>query len=174
MKNDRKIIGIRYVLLFVVGLVATVASAVLENVSPVLSGEMLHVLCDMGHGEEVVVSDANFPAHSVCGKVIRADGVSAAALLKGLAPFFTLDQYSTPVTMMRPVDGDSLDPRVEERYRMALGYTNVVERLGRYEFYERAKKARAVIVSGEMAKYGNVILKKGVVPLRQADKQERE
>ena len=67
--------------------------------------------------------------------------------------------------MMSPVRGDALDPAVEVRYRAALGYTNTIERLERQKFYERAKKARAVIVSGEMAKYGNVILKKGVTPL---------
>lgn len=150
---------------FVFACLATmVASAVLERISPVLNGEMLHVICDMGHGEEIVISDANFPAHSVCDNVIRADGIPAARLLEGIAPLFTLDQYSTPVIMMSPVRGGALDPAVEVRYRAALGYTNTIERLERQKFYERAKKARAVIVSGEMAKYGNVILKKGVVP----------
>lgn len=145
-------------------LTAFAASAVLEGVSPVLSGEMLKVMSDMGHGEEIVISDANFPAHTACATVIRADGVPADEILRGMAPLFTLDTYSVPVAMMSAVKGDSLDPNVEARYRVALGYTNVIERIDRFDFYARASKARAVIVTGEMAKYGNIILKKGVVP----------
>jgi len=146
-----------------VGAVVLSASAVLQGLSPVLNGEMLHVLCDLGHGEEIIISDANFPAHSICDNVIRADGIPADALLKGIVPLFPLDTYSVPVCMMKAVPGDTLDPAVEARYRAALGYTNQIERLERFAFYERAKQAKAVIVSGEMAKYGNVIIKKGVV-----------
>lgn len=151
------------VLAVFVSLSALSSMAVLQGISPVLSGEMLQVLCDMGHGEEIIISDANFPAHSVCKKVIRADGIAADVLLKGLSPLFPLDTYSVPVTMMSAVKGDAVDPQVEARYRLALSYTNAIERLERYEFYSRATNVRAVIVTGEMAKYGNVILKKGVV-----------
>ena len=150
-------------LIMVIADVVMTASAALETISPVLSGEMLHVLNDMGHGEEIIVSDANFPAHSVCDRVIRADWISADVLLKGMAPLFPLDSYSIPVCMMSPVPGDDLDPKVEARYRDALGYTNRIERIDRFAFYKRAKRARAVIVTGEAAKYGNVIIKKGIV-----------
>lgn len=162
MKTNGKSRGI--VLAVGIGMCVLTASAVLERISPVLSGEMLQVMSDMGHGEEIVIADANFPAHSVCDRVIRADGIAADALLRGLAPLFTLDSYSIPVTMMKAVPGDRLDPNVEARYRKALGYTNAIERVDRFDFYRRASKARAVIVSGETAKYGNVLLKKGVVP----------
>ena len=67
--------------------------------------------------------------------------------------------------MMSAVPGDTLDPSVEEKYRKALGYTGEIERVERFAFYERAKKAYAVVVSGETAKYGNIILKKGVTPV---------
>ena len=97
--------------------------------------------------------------------MLRADGVSCAILLKGVAPLFELDAYATPVVMMAPVPGDSLDPEVERRYRDALGYTETIERMERYAFYERAKKAYAVVLTGETAKYGNIILKKGVTPV---------
>lgn len=162
MKTNGKSRGI--VLAIGVGISVLTASAVLERISPVLSGEMLQVMSDMGHGEEIVIADANFPAHSVCDRVIRADGIAADALLRGLAPLFTLDTYSVPLTMMKAVPGDQLDPSVEARYRKALDYTNVIERVDRFDFYKRASQARAVIVTGETAKYGNILLKKGVVP----------
>ena len=138
----------------------------LKGISPVISPELLKVLDEMGHGDEIVFSDAHFPAHSVNARVLRADGIGCAQLLKGLAPLFELDSYATPVVMMAPVPGDTLDPDVEKRYRAALGYDGKIEQMERYAFYERAKKAYAVVLTGETAKYGNVILKKGVTPVK--------
>lgn len=126
---------------------------------------MLKVLCEMGHGDEIVISDAHFPGHTFNAKVLRADGVGADALLAGFRPLLELDSYATPVIMMEAVPGDTLDPAVEAKYRQALGYEGEIERMERYAFYERAKKAYAVILSGETAKYGNIILKKGVTPI---------
>ena len=126
---------------------------------------MLKVLCEMGHGDEIVISDAHFPGHTFNAKVLRADGVGADALLAGFRPLLELDSYATPVIMMEAVPGDTLDPAVEAKYRAALGYEGEIERMERYAFYERAKKAYAVILSGETAKYGNIILKKGVTPI---------
>lgn len=137
----------------------------LKGISPIISPDLLKVLAEMGHGDEIVFADAHFPAHSVNARVLRADGVSCADLLKGVAPLFELDSYATPVIMMAPVPGDSLDPDVEKRYRAALGYEGKIEQVERYAFYERAKKAYAVVLTGETAKYGNVIIKKGVVPV---------
>lgn len=136
----------------------------LKGVSPVVSPSLLKALAEMGHGDEIVFSDAHFPAHSLNANVLRADGVSAEALLAGVIPLFELDAYATPVVMMAAVPGDSLDPAVEESYRRALGYGGEIERVERFAFYERAKRAYAVVVTGQTAKYGNVILKKGVVP----------
>lgn len=141
------------------------ALGLLKGISPVISPELLKVLAEMGHGDEIVFADAHFPAHSVNARVIRADGVGCAELLKGIAPLFELDSYATPVIMMAPVPGDSLDPEVEKRYRAALDYKSDIELVERYAFYERAKKAYAVVLTGETAKYGNVIVKKGVVPI---------
>jgi L-fucose mutarotase len=141
------------------------ALGLLKGISPALSPELLKVLAEMGHGDEIVFSDAHFPAHTMNARVIRADGLGCAELLKGLAPLFELDSYATPVVMMAPVPGDSLDPEVEKRYRAALGYDGKIEQMERYAFYERAKKAYAVVLTGETAKYGNVILKKGVTPV---------
>ena len=137
----------------------------LKGISPAISPDLLKTLAEMGHGDEIVISDAHFPAHSFNSRVLRSDGVGADTLLAGIAPLFELDAYAQPVMMMAPVPGDSLDPTVEERYRKALGYDGKIERLERFAFYERAKAAYAVVVSGETAKYGNIILKKGVTPV---------
>ncbi len=137
----------------------------LKGISHVVSPELLKTLAEMGHGDEIVISDAHFPAHTFNERVMRADGVGADRLLAGIIPLLELDAYATPVVMMAPVPGDELDPDVERRYRAALGYEGEIERVERFAFYERAKRAYAVVVSGETAKYGNVILKKGVTPV---------
>ncbi len=137
----------------------------LKGISPVISPALLKVLAEMGHGDEIVFSDAHFPGHTFNPQVLRADGIGADTLLKAVIPLFELDAYATPVIMMEAVPGDTLDPAVEARYRAALGYEGKIERVERYAFYERAKKAYAVVVTGETAKYGNVILKKGVTPV---------
>lgn len=134
----------------------------LKGISPLVSPDLLKTLAEMGHGDEIVFSDAHFPAHSFNAKVLRADGIAADRLLAAVAPLFELDSYATPVVMMAPVAGDSLDPKVEEAYRAALGYAGKIEQMERYAFYDRAKAAFAVVVTGETRKYGNVILKKGV------------
>lgn len=144
---------------------ATIGSVMLKGISPVISPTLLKIMAEMGHGDEIVISDAHFPAHTFNATVVRADGLPADALLAGMIPLFELDSYATPVIMMAAVPGDTLDPTVEARYRKALGYEGAIEQMERYAFYERAKKAYAVVISGETAKYGNIILKKGVTPV---------
>ena len=140
----------------------------LKGISPLVSPDLLKVLAEMGHGDEIVFSDAHFPAHYFgkdCNYVLRADGLKADQLLAAILPLFELDSYSTPVIMMEAVKGDTLDPKVEEAYRAALKYDGTIEQMERYAFYERAKKAYAIVLTGETRKYGNVILKKGVTPV---------
>ena len=137
----------------------------LKGISPVVSPDLLKTLAEMGHGDEIVIADAHFPGHAFGARTLRADGIGADRLLAGIIPLFELDSYSTPVAMMAPVPGDTLDESVEARYRTALGYDGEIERVERFAFYERAKRAYAVVMSGETAKYGNVILKKGVTPV---------
>lgn len=141
----------------------------LIGISPLLSPELLAVLCRMGHGDEIVFADAHFPGESLGPQVIRADGLRIDALLAGVAPLFALDQYvERPLAMMEAVEGDVLDASVEARYldsiRSAHPDALDPERMERFAFYERAKKAYAVVMTGETAKYGNIILKKGVTP----------
>jgi len=140
----------------------------LKGISPVVSPDLLKVLAEMGHGDEIVFSDAHFPAHTFerdGAIVLRADGLGCDTLLSGIIPLFELDAYATPVVMMEAVKGDALDPAVEAAYRKALGYAGKIEQMERYAFYERAKKAYAIVLTGETRKYGNIILKKGVTPV---------
>lgn len=140
----------------------------LKGISPLLSPDLLKVLAEMGHGDEIVLSDAHFPGHTLCKTVLRADGIAIPALLEGIIPLFELDNYAPPLIMMAPVEGDTLDPEVEKRYvaamRKKLKKVPPITRIGRFDFYERTQKAFACLITGELAKYGNIILKKGVTP----------
>ena len=144
-------------------------NSMLKGISPVVSPELLKVLAEMGHGDEIVLADAHFPGHTLGGRVVRADGLRVAQLLDGIIPLFELDAYSPPLVMMRAVKGDRLDPNVEREYvgAMARHLAKVprVTRIDRFAFYARAARAYAIVVTGEFAIYGNIILKKGVTPL---------
>jgi L-fucose mutarotase len=139
----------------------------LKGISKYVSPELLAVLHQMGHGDEIVLADAHFPGHTVARRILRADGVTVGALLDGIMPLFELDSYSPPLLMMEVVQGDTPDPSVESDYmetiRKFAPKAEVPLRLERQAFYERAKDAFAVD-TGECRKYGNIILKKGVIP----------
>lgn len=143
----------------------------LKGISPLISPELLAVLCRMGHGDEIVLADAHFPGESFNPRVLRADGLKIDDLLAAILPLFELDSYVPhPLAMMAAVEGDILDPSVEESYLASIKQTNPnvpsIERIGRFDFYERTQKAFAVVMTGETAKYGNILLKKGVTPLQ--------
>ncbi len=142
----------------------------LKGISPLLSPELLSILCRMGHGDEIILADAHFPGDTFGKRVIRADGLSVPSLLDAILPVFELDCYvDAPLIMMAAVPGDKLDPKVEKAYRAAVDRhapkTPAILRIDRFAFYDRAKAAFAVVMTGETAKYGNIILKKGVTPL---------
>jgi len=141
----------------------------LIGIDPVISPELLDALFRMGHGDEIVLADAFFPGNSMNSRVIRADGIKIPALLNGILALINLDTYvSNPVIMMAPVPGDDVDENVEKSFRAVIDKrwpnTPAIERIERFAFYERAKKAFAVLMTGETVKYGNIILKKGVIP----------
>ena len=141
----------------------------LVGISPLLSPELLSTLCRMGHGDEIVLADAHFPGESINPRVLRADGLRIPDLLDAVLPLFSLDSYvDNPVSMMAAVPGDDLDPAVETAYRQAIDRhwpeTPPIQRVERFAFYERARQAFAVVMTGETAKYGNIILTKGVTP----------
>ena len=142
----------------------------LKGIDPIISPDLLKILSEMGHGDEIVLSDAHFPGHTFCPKnVVRGDGLQIPDLLEGIIPIFELDSYDDPLIMMAAVEGDALDPQVEADYMAAIKKdapdAPAVKRIGRFEFYDRAEKAFACVVTGTTAKYGNIILKKGVTPL---------
>jgi L-fucose mutarotase len=141
----------------------------LKGISPLLSPELLATLCSMGHGDEIVLADAHFPGESCGQRVIRADGLKIAPLLEAILPLFELDSFvPDPIRMMDAVPGDTLDPAVESAYlipiRKHAPNAPAIARVERFAFYEQAEEAFAVVMTGETAKYGNIILKKGVTP----------
>jgi len=141
----------------------------LKGVPSIISPDLLKVLAEMGHGDEIVFADAHFPAHNLGRKgaiVLRADGIPCDRLLKGVIQLLEIDSYEQPVMMMAPVEGDTLDPKVESDYRAALGYQGPIERIERFAFYDRTKEAHAIVVTGETRQYGNIILRKGVTPTK--------
>lgn len=142
----------------------------LKGISPLLSPDLLSILARMGHGDEIVLADAHFPGETIGQRVVRADGLRIPDLLAAILPLFELDSYvDDPVVMMAPVPGDVLDPSVEASYRAVIDrfapQTPPIVRIDRFAFYERARKAFCVVMTGETAKYGNIILKKGVTPV---------
>lgn len=141
----------------------------LIGISPVVSPDLLDALYRMGHGDEIVLADAHFPGESLGPRVVRADGLRIAQLLEGIMPLLALDSYvDHPLAMMAAVPADALDPMVEQGYMKAIRITwpetSPPVRLERFAFYERARDAFAIVMTGETAKYGNIILKKGVIP----------
>lgn len=142
----------------------------LKGISPLLSPELLAVLCGMGHGDEIVLADAHFPGETMNSRVLRADGLRIPALIEAILPLFELDAYvPDPLIMMAAVEGDRLDESVLKSYRAAIERhapkAPATDFIDRFEFYKRARSAFAVVMTGETAKYGNIILKKGVTPL---------
>jgi len=142
----------------------------LKGISPLISPDLLSAMARMGHGDELVLADAHFPGESIGKRVIRADGLRIADLLEAILPLFELDTYVPhPVIMMEAVAGEQLDPQVEVSYKKSISKTNPdppsIKHLDRYSFYERARNAFAVVMTGETDKYGNVIIIKGVTPV---------
>ena len=142
----------------------------LIGIAPCISPELLVALHRMGHGDEIVLADAFFPGDSFHSRVVRADGIGIPELLDGVLSLINLDKYvEAPVMMMQPTPGDRIDTALEASYRAAIDRhwpeTPTIARIERFAFYERAKKAFAVVMTGETTAYGNIILKKGVIPV---------
>ena len=141
----------------------------LKHISPLLSPILLKTLCEMGHGDEIVIADGGFPAERL-GKdhiVIRADGLGTAPLLDAILALFPLDQYDDEnCIVMEVVKGDSVTPTIWDDYRAILAKHEPkahLTALERQAYYDRAQNAYAIIATGETAQYANILLKKGVV-----------
>lgn len=142
----------------------------LKGISPILSPELLAILAEMGHADELVIGDGNFPAAALAQRLVRADGHGVCDLLEGILPLFPLDRFvEQPVALMEVVPGDPTKPTIWEEYCAIVQkwapteFRSGFEQVERFAFYERAKKAYAIVATGESALYANIILKKGVV-----------
>lgn len=143
----------------------------LKNIPKILSPELLKVLCEMGHGDRLVISDGNFPAESVGknAKVIRMDGHGVPEILDAILQLFPLDTYvEKPVGLMEVVPGDSVETPIWNTYfdtvqKYDARGENAVQYIERFAFYAQAKEAYAIIATGESALYANILLQKGVV-----------
>lgn len=143
----------------------------LKGIPKILSPQLLKVLCEMGHSDRIVIADGNFPAESI-GKdsiVIRMDGHGACELLDAILQLFPLDTYvDTPVSLMQVMPGDPVETPIWDSYRAIVEKYDArgqkaIGSIERFAFYEEARKAYAVIATGESALYANIILQKGVV-----------
>ncbi|MGN0555307.1 MAG: L-fucose mutarotase [Candidatus Fimenecus sp.] len=143
----------------------------LKNIPKILSPELLKVLCEMGHGDRLVISDGNFPAESMGknAKVIRMDGHGVPEILDAILKLFPLDTYvEKPVGLMEVVPGDTVETPIWKTYfdtvqKYDARGENAVQYIERFAFYEQAKEAYAIIATGESALYANILLQKGVV-----------
>jgi L-fucose mutarotase len=140
----------------------------LKGIPAILSPEMLKVLMEMGHGDEIVIADGNFPSASMAQRLLRCDGHGVPAILDAVMQLFPLDTFvEKPVALMAVVPGHNYVPTIWDHYKkiiVASGepFTNF-DFIDRFAFYDRARKAYAVVASGESALYANIILKKGVI-----------
>lgn len=143
----------------------------LKGISKILSPELLKVLCEMGHSDRLVIADGNFPAESM-GKdaiVIRMDGHGTSEILEAVLQLFPLDTYvEHPVNLMQVMPGDAVETPIWEEYSRIVQQKDergdaVIGQIERFAFYEEAKKAYAIIATGEGALYANIMLQKGVV-----------
>lgn len=136
----------------------------LKNIPDCISPDLLKALAEMGHGDEIVFGDGNFPAHSNCGRVIRADGHGVAELAAAVLELMPLDTMAEDYAfVMAASDGSA--PPVWEDYRAAIerhGYEPKLKQVERFAFYRQTREAFCVVATGERALCGNLILKKGV------------
>jgi len=141
----------------------------LKGIDPLLGPDLLHALAAMGHGDEIAIVDANFPAAVVARRLIRVDGAGAPAVLSAVLSLLPLDTFTdAPVAVMAVVgDPGAVPPPVREFQTILDGIAGAPVRLAtldRNEFYERARRAFAVVATGERRFYGNILVTKGVVP----------
>jgi L-fucose mutarotase len=140
----------------------------LKKIPPILSPELLHMIAQMGHGDELVLADANFPAVTNARRLVRADGHGVPVILEAVLQLFPLDSFvEKPAAVMRRVDKPGDPAPVWHEYQRILdsaeGKHIAIEQVERFAFYDRAKLAFGVVATGETALYGNLIIKKGVI-----------
>lgn len=144
----------------------------LKNIPSILSPELLKIAMEMGHGDELVIGDGNFPSANYSQRLVRLDGNGVPEILEALLRFFPLDTFvSRPAVLMSIADQNTDEPPIWKEYDRivrkhegdAFGKSEGFEHMERFSFYERCKKAYAIVATSETALYANIILKKGVV-----------
>jgi len=140
----------------------------LKGIPTILSPDLLKIMMEMGHGDEIIIADGNFPGAKLAHKLVRCDGSSVAELLDAILRFFPLDKYSeAPIALMAVVPGDTVVPIIWKDYKAVVIKYDLkfkeFDMVERFDFYERAKNAYAIVTTGEKAQYANIILRKGVV-----------
>jgi L-fucose mutarotase len=140
----------------------------LKGIPKIISPQLMKIMMEMGHGDELIIADGNFPSAANAKRLIRADGHNVPEILDAILKFFPIDQYDkTPVTLMQVVEGDTTVPVIWDKYVEVINNNNyedkLINHIDRFEFYDRAKDSYAIIATGEEALYGNIIIKKGVV-----------
>lgn len=141
----------------------------LKRIPPILSPDLLLMIAQMGHGDELVIADANFPAVTCAKRLVRADGHSVPVILEAILQLFPLDSFvDHPAAVMRRIDKPGDPAPIWAEYQRILdgaeGRHIAMEQIERFAFYERAKTTFGVVATGEGALYGNIIIKKGIIP----------
>lgn len=137
----------------------------LKNIDPLLSGSLLAILDDMGHGDELVIADANFPAAALARRLLDMPGCTATDLARAVFSVVPLDDFveSPLIGMAAPDHRPAIFADFEALAKTAEGRDIGLEAIERHAFYERAKSAYAIIATGERRLYANLIVKKGVI-----------
>ncbi len=139
----------------------------LKNIPSLVSPELLKILMEMGHGDEIVIGDGNFPAASYAQRLVRLDGLGVPEILEAILKLLPLDRFEANAFLMEKVPGDPCETPIWETYKEIAqkGDKHFKEfgHIERFAFYERAKKAYAIVATSESALYANIILKKGVI-----------
>ena len=140
----------------------------LRGMNPILSPDLLYILAAMGHGDEIVIADANFPAESMGERTVRLDGLSATDVLEAILSIMPLDSFvPDPASTMQVVDDPAAVPPVVEEFQNIIDQCADnparINSIERFAFYDRAKTGFAIVQTGERRLYGNIILKKGVI-----------
>lgn len=143
----------------------------LKGIPSIISPELLKVLCEMGHGDRIVIADGNYPAASMGknGIVIRMDGHGVPEILEAILKVFPLDHLAEkPVQLTEVAPEEHVETPIWDTYKDIVGKydsrgANAVGTLERYAFYDASKSAYAIIATSEKALYANVILQKGCV-----------
>ena len=139
----------------------------LKGIDPVLGPDLLAILRAMGHADEIVIADANFPAAANARRLVRADGITATRLARAITSIMPIDDFERTAAFRMAVTGSSEIPPIIFEFNTILkaaGYKGDIQPIERFAFYERATKAYAIVASGEDRLWANLILKKGVVP----------